>query len=497
MREEYVTNQNTKFKFRIITNNVRGVGNKEKRKSIFEYHRQNVDILILQETHSQPKDESIWENEWGGKAIFTHGTSAARGIAIFMSKQMYQKVENIYKSTDGRSIIFDYVEDETTITIAAIYAPNTEDPKYFQDIAQILRRRNEHKIIIGDFNTVLDIEKDRKNTYSNNNKNKEEIENIMEEFSLKETWRERNMENKEYSWMKKGNINKASRIDYALISGGLDQHISYITYISSIMTDHRAMYMVVDLNLKERGNGYWKFNNQLLQNLEYLDYLNKEIEKCIASLKQKNPEEKWEKLKERIKKKTIEFSRKNTSEEKLIISQLSEMVNDYESRLPLDEKDTKMLEKTKEDLEERVMQQTKGMIFRSKVKWYEEGEKNTKYFYNLEKARYNAKTCFKLIDKEQNIIQDQAKILETQREFYKELYSKDRDVKFNAVNNSGIRVPEDIKMEQEKQISEEDLKVAIKTMKNNKSPGQDGLPVDFYKVFLEPDKNNIPRNGRI
>ena len=37
-------------------------------------------------------------------------------------------------------------------------------------------------------------------------------------------------------------------------------------------------------------------------------------------------------------------------------------------------------------------------MFRSKVKWYEEGEKNTKYFYSLEKARYNAKTCYKIID---------------------------------------------------------------------------------------------------
>ena len=28
---------------------------------------------------------------------------------------------------------------------------------------------------------------------------------------------------------------------------------------------------------------------------------------------------------------------------------------------------------------------------------YEEGEKNTKYFYSLEKAKYNAKTCYQLV----------------------------------------------------------------------------------------------------
>ena len=27
------------------------------------------------------------------------------------------------------------------------------------------------------------------------------------------------------------------------------------------------------------------------------------------------------------------------------------------------------------------------------------------------------------------------------------------------------------------------LEAAIKTMNNNKTPGEDGIPVDFYKVF--------------
>ena len=32
---------------------------------------------------------------------------------------------------------------------------------------------------------------------------------------------------------------------------------------------------------------------------------------------------------------------------------------------------------------------TKGIILRSKAKWVEEGEKNTKYFLNLEKRNQN------------------------------------------------------------------------------------------------------------
>ena len=77
----------------------------EKRRAIFDKHRKNADILVLQETHSESKFEKYWENEWGGKIIFLHGTSAARGIAICTSNRFIvqlrilrqmKKVEQLY-----------------------------------------------------------------------------------------------------------------------------------------------------------------------------------------------------------------------------------------------------------------------------------------------------------------------------------------------------------------------------------------------------------------
>ena len=38
---------------------------------------------------------------------------------------------------------------------------------------------------------------------------------------------------------------------------------------------------------------------------------------------------------------------------------------------------------------------TKGAIIRSKARWHNEGEKNTKYFLNLEKRHFNKKNCLK------------------------------------------------------------------------------------------------------
>ena len=185
--------------------NVRGAANAEKRRAIFNKHRIHSDILILHETHSTPEMEHIWESEWGGKVIYAHGTNTARGVAAFMSKALYEQISNIHRDILGRLLIFDLKYDQQVVTIAAVYAPNEDRPDYFQQMAEVLRSRQEHKIVIGDFNLVLDVEKDRENTYSHNNKAKDKLLDIMDKFCMKDTWRVQNEDKREFSWIKNTN----------------------------------------------------------------------------------------------------------------------------------------------------------------------------------------------------------------------------------------------------------------------------------------------------
>ena len=442
--------------------------------------------MVLIETHSQPEHEVIWQNEWGGKAYYAHGTSQARGLAIFTSKTISEKIANMFIDIEGRLIVFDLEEMGQWVTIAAVYAPNKDCPSFFSKLAELLRLRHENKIIIGDFNLTMDVDIDRKNTYCNNNLARDEILNLMDEFSLRETWRERNEQKREYSWIKKivtGEERKASRIDFTLVSAGLDQKIKEILYLSSIMTDHRAIYAVVEMLDDDRGSGYWKMNTMLLQNKAFLDFMNSEITKCLDSTVEKNPLQRWEYIKSSIKKATGDFSRNKAQIDKIIIANLSEKVNEYESNLPLNVDEDRLYENTKQDLEEKVKERVAGVMFRSKAKWYELGEKSTKYFYSLEKSKYNAKTCFKLLDEQNNEIVGTQNILTAQHKFYSELYAKDEGVEFNITNTFDVKVTEEIKLQQDNCITVSDIHSAIMGMKNNKTPGKDGIPIDFYKVF--------------
>ena len=114
------------------------------------------------------------------------------------------------------------------------------------------------------------------------------------------------------------------------------------------------------------------------------------------------------------------------------------------------------------------------------MKW---GKRALSIFSHLEKAKYNEKTCYSIFRGDGILTDNQEEILEVQRDFYKELYSKDEEVQFNMENRFGIVVPEKIRKAQCIQLSVDNLTQAVKRMANKKTPGEDGIPVDFYKVF--------------
>ena len=65
----------------IATINCRGLRDPAKRLAFFAYARKlDVQVLCLQETYSQPRDEPKWQNEWGDKnqAVFNSSTETSR-----------------------------------------------------------------------------------------------------------------------------------------------------------------------------------------------------------------------------------------------------------------------------------------------------------------------------------------------------------------------------------------------------------------------------------
>ena len=67
-----------------------------------------------------------------------------------------------------------------------------------------------------------------------------------------------------------------------------------------------------------------------------------------------------------------------------------------------------------------------GTMLRSKAKYVEFGEKNTKYFANLEKQNYKTKHITKLICEDDREITEPSEILNLEKEFYSKLYESQK-----------------------------------------------------------------------
>ena len=115
----------------------------------------------------------------------------------------------------------------------------------------------------------------------------------------------------------------------------------------------------------------------------------------------------------------------------------------------------------------------------------DEYEKPSKYFLNLEKSNQMKRNICSLMYKGDRIT-NQEKILNIQRKFYEKLYSQDSNHTLDKYNNflQKIAFPIMSKSICEAKITPDEIKEAISDLPNNKTPGTDGLPVEFYKLFF-------------
>ena len=77
------------------------------------------------------------------------------------------------------------------------------------------------------------------------------------------------------------------------------------------------------------------------------------------------------------------------------------------------------------------------------------------------------------------------------KQYYKKLYTKtitdDPMTYLNKVQNINKIKDEDF-ISMNREITEAELLTIVKSLPNNKTPGEDGLPSEFYKIFWQDIK---------
>ena len=73
--------------------------------------------------------------------------------------------------------------------------------------------------------------------------------------------------------------------------------------------------------------------------------------------------------------------------------------------------------------------------------------------------------------------------MKEQHRFNQELYTLGKNICFDIVNNSEVKVSEEVNSTQNEPLSGQEISEALKDLKSGKTPGKDGLSPELLKVF--------------
>ena len=492
---------------KIATFNCQGISGKAKRYDILSYLKDiKYDIICLQDTHLRLIDLTSVKNIWPGN-VFINGTrSNSRGVMILIKNSFEYEVCWSDSDDQGNMLILDIKINNTHVLLLNIYGPNSDSPGFYETIKQVLYNRQfDHLIWCGDFNISLNPAIDTFDYVGvNNPKARQKLLDIIDECTLTDTYRYFFPDRKRFTWRKKKPL-KQARLDLFLTSASTTDIIQSIDIKPGYRSDHSLVVMSVILNSFERGPGTWKLNTNLLKDEDYLTMVKAMVQS--EKLKYAVPVYNMDKLEYilddnlhltigddtflemlllRIRGETIKFAsckrKKQDVEEKRLIDEIEKIENNITV-------DLNLLENKKRQLQNIREERMEGTKIRSRVEWLGQGEKPTKYFASLERKLYIDKTVKKITLDDNTICTDQKKILQHLKSYYGKLFqSKDHDIddidlythlkkcKINKLNDQQASTLEG-------ELTIEELGNSLYRMKNNKCPGIDGFPAEFFKMF--------------
>ena len=177
-----------------------------------------------------------------------------------------------------------------------------------------------------------------------------------------------------------------------------------------------------------RGLGFWKFNNSLLENEEFVTKLKFLIQNAKEKYKEVTDKRLfWEIIKMEIRIFSIQFAKRKVKEKRDMKFELLRKLQDLNARIDATPEGNPLANEPKKieiKLDQMASKEkTRGCIVRSRARWYESGEKCNKYFLNLSKRSYNKRHIKKLKSSAGSTIEDSKTILNEMKNYYQQLYT--------------------------------------------------------------------------
>ena len=471
----------------ISTINVRSVRSRVRAQSILSFLQSvDSDVFLLQECNLPfLKHYSKWEGMWPpGTSLFSGSNeNKSDGVAILIKNPLIL-VKGSTVVRDGRAILARLSFMDKDFTLLNVYGFNDKNDRY-----ELLEELQSHMlgraplVIGGDFNCVLS-RSDRRKAGEDFKMDKTSVllQGMVRDFKLVDCFKAMHPREEGFTWFS-GDGTRASRIDYCFTRNcpPTDARVTPVFF-----SDHVMLSCTLSLSSGVTfGRGLWKLNCSLLEDREIVrDYREQYKEWQTLQDLYESRAHWWEMVKRRTRTYFRKLGKKKRAREDRRMLGLQKRLQRYFKLNSQGFDFNNEILETKKQMETLAEIKSRGVILRSKEKEIEEGEKCSRYFFKKIVSKGGILT--KLKNEEGSMTTSSQELKDTVQQYYEELYKEkqtEKDVTDKVLKFIDKQVKGNVLLDQDFTLLEFDN--GIKHFKKGKSPGEDGLPLEFYRTFKD------------
>ena len=479
----------------VISLNANGLRDLDKRKGVLQWLislPSPADVICLQETHCLSEAEcNSWFSSSGFSCLVSPGSARSCGCILLFRSTL--KFVRSWCDTSGRYIQAEFSLQDTCFRVLCVYAPNRNPARdLFFDQLDALVDPGTPTVLCGDFNTVFDRSLDRSGSTIDDTSRESTLAltRLFSSCCVVDIWRCLHPATSAFTWSRwDGSL--SSRIDLFGVPYPWISSVSACDILPCPFSDHCAILLCVNVpDAVPRGPGRWKLNISYLDDEDYVSLISdflvrwRRCQNRFSSLAKW-----WEVCKERIKGLSINYGaaklRANCQKRDLLV-RLAEHLKvklDLGNMSCLGPYHSTLAELAKFDLEA-----AQGAQVRSRIRWVEEGEISSSFFFRLEKKRGADRLISALKTSNGSIVSDTPALCDVITSFYSDLFSSvptDDSARASLLHNVSSSLLPDVAETCEGLLSPEECHAALVGMARRKAPGSDGLPMEFYLKFWD------------
>ena len=457
------------------------------------------DIVCLLDTRLDSTTEPHLTQHWQKKSLFVHNTLAhTNGIALLFNTDK-AKINQTIADPQGRYVLVVAEVNAQPLLIVPVYAPASspvERRLFFEHLHRqidLVKTERHNVILLGDFNVTENDVMDRLAATGSKDPSLPALQKILSTHSLEDFWRKSHPHDVSYTF--RGVRGSSSRIDRVYTSRQFRNLLIKSDILPFVHSDHDMVEVTLRISATLRGNGIWSLDPELLAEEAYRVTIIPLIERWSAK-RDHFPSllEWWDAFKLRIKNVSRQYSRQRGATQRRhhqsVVKRLRQLSRRPDPSPPI----LAFTATLRQQLKELEEAKAKRAILHAKAQWVEEGEKCSSYFLRLQTKRKQDTTMHAIKVSATETATTSASILAATESYYKKLYTQtptSDNLQNIFLSKMSTTLSPVSALSCEGDITAAELKNAVYNSNRHKSPGSDGLPLEFYLTFFPQLKDDF------